>query len=58
MDATIEESGTNLSGGQKQRLGLARALLADNDIIIFDEATSNIDSTLKKNSKEFNVYQR
>ena len=39
----IEEKGANLSGGQKQRLVLARAILHDSDIYIFDEATSNID---------------
>lgn len=39
----VEERASNLSGGQKQRLALARALLHDSDIYIFDEATSNID---------------
>lgn len=39
----VEEKASNLSGGQKQRLALARALLYDSDIYIFDEATSNID---------------
>lgn len=39
----VEEKASNLSGGQKQRLVLARALLHDSDIYIFDEATSNID---------------
>ena len=39
----IEEKAANLSGGQKQRLVLARAILYDSNIYIFDEATSNID---------------
>lgn len=39
----IEEKASNLSGGQKQRLVLARAILHESDIYIFDEATSNID---------------
>ncbi|MGN0140615.1 MAG: ABC transporter ATP-binding protein/permease, partial [Roseburia sp.] len=40
----ISEKAANLSGGQRQRLVLARALLHDSDIYIFDEATSNIDA--------------
>lgn len=43
LDSKIEERGNNLSGGQKQRLSIARALLHDTKIYIFDEATSNID---------------
>jgi ATP-binding cassette subfamily B protein len=43
LDMEILEKGANLSGGQKQRLALARALLHDSDIYIFDEATSNVD---------------
>jgi len=39
----LQERGANLSGGQRQRLALARALLHDSEIYIFDEATSNID---------------
>lgn len=39
----VKEGGSNLSGGQKQRLALARALLYDSAIYIFDESTSNID---------------
>ena len=39
----VKEQGSNLSGGQKQRLAIARALLHDSEIYIFDEATSNID---------------
>lgn len=43
LETKISERGENFSGGQKQRLCLARALLADTPIYIFDEATSNID---------------
>lgn len=43
LDFYIESGGKNLSGGQVQRFALARALLHDTDIYIFDEAVSNID---------------
>ena len=43
LDTQLNEGGSNLSGGQRQRLALARALLHDSPVYIFDEATSNID---------------
>ena len=43
-ETEITSEGSNLSQGQKQLLAIARAILADADILILDEATSNIDT--------------
>lgn len=47
LNAHIEEGGENLSGGQKRRIDIARAILSESEIIIFDEITNGMDPILE-----------
>ena len=52
VDTKVGESGIKLSGGQKQRLAIARALLRNSPIIIFDESTSSLDNFAQEDIKK------
>ncbi|WP_276253298.1 ABC transporter ATP-binding protein [Halomontanus rarus] len=52
LDTVLGDNGVRLSGGQRQRVSLARALLKDSDILVLDEATSDLDTNIERDVQQ------
>ena len=52
LDTVINENGNNISGGEKQRINIARTLLKNTDLLLYDEHTSNLDHITAKEAEK------